>query len=301
MEDPELLLTHGDWSARVAPLGASLRGVWYRGEAVATGYSGAAHKVGGEGDVLIPFPGRVAGGTYDFGGQTHRLAINDKGGPNAIHGFVRDDLWTLVGESAGAATFTLDFAGAPGYPFPLQASITYSLDDDGLTCSFSVTNTGDAPAPVGVGFHPYFTVGSENVEGDTLTLPFDKVLEFENLIPSGALLDVADAGLDFRAGRTIGGTVIDNCFTAPVRDADGLARVSLSGNGRRTIVWMDGSCDWCVLFTGDTLPASHNRKYLAIEAMTCGSDAFHHHDWGLWLLAPGETRSGAWGVSAEVL
>ena len=52
------------------------------------GYSGGSCKKGGQGDVLIPFPGRVAEGRYSFDGQALQLERNDKEGPNAIHGFV---------------------------------------------------------------------------------------------------------------------------------------------------------------------------------------------------------------------
>ena len=57
-----------------------------------------------------------------------------------------------------------------------------------------------------MGFHPYFTVGSALVDTDTLRLPFNEVLEFEQLIPTGRVMTVEDAGLDFRAGKAIGST-----------------------------------------------------------------------------------------------
>jgi len=300
MEDREITLVHGDWTARTAPWGASLRGLEYRGVPVATGYHGRADKCGGEGDVLIPFPGRIAGATYDFQGETHRLRPTDGGGVHAIHGFVREREFTVVGESVSSVSYLLEFTGAPGYPFPLEVSLVYALDDAGLTCSTTVRNTGQGGAPVAVGFHPYFTVGTEWVDEAVLTLPFASVLEFDNLIPTGRVLGVEDAGVDFRDGRQVGGAVIDNCFLNPVRDADGLARVVLRGPGREVAVWMDGSYDYCVLFTGDTLPPRLNRRALAIEPMSCGSDAFHHPAWGLRVLAPGEVFHGTWGVAASV-
>jgi aldose 1-epimerase len=65
------------------------------------------------------------------------------------------------------------------------------------------------------------------------------------------------------------------------------------------MVWMDEAFEYVVLYSGDPLPESHRRRALAIEPMTCGSDAFNHPSWGLVSLAPGGTLTGAWGVSAE--
>ena len=60
--DTEITLTHGDWKLVTAPYGASLRGLLHNGAEVIKRYSGEAGKVGGQGDVLITFPGRVTEG-----------------------------------------------------------------------------------------------------------------------------------------------------------------------------------------------------------------------------------------------
>jgi len=299
MNDPEISLSCGQWTARTAPWGASLRSLEWRGLPVATGYNGREDKCGGEGDVLVPFPGRIAGARYDFQGDIHQLEPTDSGGVHAIHGFVRNCEWSVTGQSVSSVSYLLEFAGAPGYPFPLEISLIYTLDDSGLTCSTTVRNIGAGDAPVAVGFHPYFTVGTERIDDAVLSMPFRSVLEFDNLIPTGRVLGVEEAGVDWRAGRRVGTTAIDNCFLDPARDPDGLVRVVLRGPDRRVVVWMDSSYDYCVLFTGDTLPARLNRKALAIEPMSCGSDAFHHPAWGLRVLAPGEMFHGTWGVGAD--
>ncbi|MBB6050964.1 aldose epimerase [Armatimonas rosea] len=298
-DDQELILRHGVWEAAVAAYGASLRGVTKDGQPVATGYQGKEQKQGGQGDVLIPFPGRVAGGTYAWDGTYHQLPQTDKDGPNAIHGFVRTLVWEVAEQSESLVRFTLDFLGAHGYPFPLGLELTYSLDDTGLTCRFVVTNTGMDAAPVAVGFHPYFTVGSERVDGDRLTLPFDSVLEMKQFIPTGTIFSVAEAGLDYRTPTAIGSTVFNHCFLAPQRDAQGRANVTLASADAEVTVWMDEAFDYVVLYTGENMPAPYRRRSLAIEPMTCGSDAFNHPEWGLKRLEPGESFTGAWGVTKK--
>ncbi len=64
-------------------------------------------------------------------------------------------------------------------------------------------------------------------------------------------------------------------------------------------VWMDDAFNYVVLYSGDPLPETHRRRSLAIEPMTCASDAFNHPEWGLVRLEPGRTFAGSWGVTAE--
>ena len=308
MSDNEIILKHGDLRARVSQHGASLRGLWHEGTdgvktGIVTDYSGADNKIGGQGDVLIPFPGRIKNGAYHFGGETFQLAITDKEAPNAIHGFVRQKDWAIVEQTPSTITFETQLlpSDATGYPFALQIAIRYALDDNMLICGFVIENTGQTAAPVAAGFHPYFSVGGDLINDAVLTVPFNSILEFDaNLTPTGTVLPVAETTFDFREGRPIGETVINTCYLHPVRDDDGDTEVHLqSADGKRSIiVWMDSAFDALVLYSGDPLPLPHHRRSLAIEPMTGASDVFNHPEWGLRTLAPGEKFRGAWGVSS---
>ena len=160
---PKSPLTHAEWQLVVAPYGASLRGLYRRSaggvrEEVITGYSGAKNKIGGQGDVLIPFPGRVTEGRYSFGGQTYQMDKNDKETPSAIHGFLRSIIWEAEQPAPDEVTFTTNLHpdAHPGYPFALGVRVTYHLSDTGLAVAFVIENTGDTPAPVAAGFPPLF-------------------------------------------------------------------------------------------------------------------------------------------------
>ncbi len=300
--DTEHALSLGDWQLFTAPYGASLRGLLHGGAEVIKRYTGAAGKVGGQGDVLIPFPGRVNQGQYSFMGQQYQMDKNDKEGPNAIHGFLRSVFWDTASISAESVTYTTALApdAHPGYPFSLDVTLTYRLSRNGLETQFEIENTGDAPAPVGAGFHPYFTAGSALINTDTLHIPFESYLEFDNaLIPTGKVLPVAGTEFDFRQPRPVGETVLNTCYLQPQRDPDGLLRLRLSAGNKAVTVWMDAAFDYVVLYSGDPLPPDHSRHALAIEPMTCGADAFNHPNWGLAALVPGETLTGSWGVTAE--
>jgi aldose 1-epimerase len=66
-------------------------------------------------------------------------------------------------------------------------------------------------------------------------------------------------------------------------------------NGRGVDVVMDRAFTALVVYTGDTIPGAP-RRALAIEPMTCATDAFNHPDWGLKRLESGETFIGRYTI-----
>jgi aldose 1-epimerase len=298
----EITLAHNDLRLTVSPYGASIRGLSRGDKTIITHYSGAGNKIGGQGDVLIPFPGRINHGAYTLNGRSYQLKINDKEGPNAIHGFLRSVVWSVAERSENSIAFEAAISPEEyeGYPFALKTQVRYSVGPDGLTCEYVIRNQGDSEAPVAAGFHPYFKVSAGIIDGDILHVPFKSKLEFnDELIPTGKVLPIAGTDFDFLTPRPIGGVTINTCYLDPVRDADGLLRVTLtSADGARSVaVWMDENIDYAVLYSGDVLSDEHRRQSLAIEPMSCGSDAFNHPEWGLAVLKPGEELRGRWGVT----
>lgn len=307
--DRDIVLEAFGYRLRVSPYGASLRGLWKisgtTDAALITGYEGASAKLGGQGDLLIPFPGRIKNGQFQFDGADYQLERNDKDGPNAIHGYMRTMIWEITSqtECAIALSAILPQGSHSGYPWSLEAAVTYTLGEQGFRCSLAVTNRSETAAPVAAGFHPYFTPGCPEgfIDSWELRLPYLHYLEFENLIPTGKALPVEDSEFDFGEPHTIGDTRFNTCFLNPLRDDDGLVRIKLrdpaSNSGIE--VWADGALDYIVVYSGDPLPPSHRRRSLAIEPMTCSADGFNHPEWGLIRLEPGKTTTSAWGVTAK--
>lgn len=310
--DTEIALACGQQRALVSPWGAALRRYYLLEENgsetdIVWGYAGGAHKKGGQGDVLIPFPGRVADGRYSFDGQPFQLERNDKEGPNAIHGFVRNLPWTTQQADSESVAFEVQWEAADyasrGYPFSLAVRVAYRLDRQGLICSFAVHNAGREAAPVGVGFHPYFTVGTALVDEAEARIPASGYLEFnDRLAPTGKVLDVKGTEWDFRERRRVGQRRFNHCYVGLARDADGMARATLEhqASGRRIEVEMDRSFSAIVVYTGDAI-VDAPRRALAIEPMTCATDAFNHPEWGLKRLQPDETFTGRYLVTHRLL
>ncbi len=308
--DKEISLGFERQRAVVSPWGASLRRYFLaepdgRETDIVWGYSGGAQKKGGQGDVLIPFPGRVAEGRYPFDGQILQLERNDKEGPNAIHGFVRALPWTThqAGSDQVAFDVRLDAAtyGPRGYPFSLAIRVTYGLDIQGLSCSFAIQNVGGQAAPVGVGFHPYFTVGTRLVDEAEAKIPAVSYLEFnERLVPTGRVIDAKGTEWDYRGFRRVDSRRFNHCYVGLERDGEGMATASLrhAASAPTIDIVMDRSFSTVVVYTGDAI-ADAPRQALAIEPMTCATDALNHPEWGLKRLLPDETFSGRYTVMSR--
>lgn len=299
-------LRAGEFLARVDRTGAGLRALAWRDRDIVWPYGDEGPRAF-QGQVLAPWPNRVDEGVYRFAGTEYRLEVNDAATGTAIHGLVHDREWSVEEVSDDAATLRLDFGGAPGFPFPLELVLAYRLGGDGLTLTAEARNTGDTPAPFGLGFHPYLTLGeplSVLAERGDLTLEVTAGTRLpvdDRLLPAGDPVPVEDGRLDFRTpGRQLGDTVLDTAFTSLERDGDGRAWVRVGGPEHRVSVWCDRSFDWLQVFSSDTLGGSDRRAYLAAEPMTCPANALASGT-DLIVLPPGGATRHTFGITAEAL
>ena len=286
----QIELELGDQRVVIVEVGAGLREYSANGAPVLDGYAADAVCDSGRGQLLMPWPNRIDGGSYDFGGQSHQLALDEPERRNAIHGLVRWAAWTVVERAADRVRLEHRLHPSPGYPFALALGVEYALTADGLSVLTEATNVGADACPFGAGAHPYLAVPGDRVDDITLQVPAQTVLQAdERGLPVGSV--PVEGELDFRTPKPVGEVKLDHCFTDLVRDEDGLARVRLG----ETTLWADESYPYLMIFTGDPLPVGARRS-LAVEPMTCAPNAFRSGD-GLVRLEPGETHAGAWGIT----
>jgi aldose 1-epimerase len=289
-----------DQELTIVEVGGGPRAYSWGGRPVLDSYAEESMASGGHGWVLLPWPGRLGGGAYDFDGAHHQTPLSEPRRGNSIHGLTRWLNWTVEEERADRATLGLTLYPQPGYPFLLELRLAYALSPAGASITLTARNLGNGPLPFGAGFHPYLYPGAAQVDGARLVLPAETALEFdERLLPTGHTHPVSGALEDFRAPREIGGEVLDACFTDLVRDADGLTRARVEGvDGRTGVLWCDRSYPFLQVYTGDTLAPDQRRRGVAVEPMTCPSDAFNNRS-GLVQLEPGEAFEGTWGMALE--
>lgn len=167
------------------------------------------------GAVVGRYGNRIANGRFTLDGVEYQLARND--GPNHLHGgplgFDRA-VWQahafVEEEARGVRLSHRSPAGDQGYPGTLDASVTYTLTDDGeLVVEYAATS--DHATPVNLTQHSYFNLAGAGV-GDVLDhelaihathyTPVDATL-----IPTGELALVAGTPFDFRRPTRIGARI----------------------------------------------------------------------------------------------
>ncbi|MET9609303.1 gluconokinase, GntK/IdnK-type [Streptomyces sp. NPDC006512] len=292
-------LRHGAQTAVVVELGGALRLYEVGGKPLLDGFAAHEPITGGRGQLLAPWPNRVGGGRYRFGGQSLRLPLTEPENGNAIHGLLRWVPWRLLARSEEGVTLGTTLFPQPGYPYRLEVSAEYRLGPEGLETTVIATNTGDAPAPYGVGQHPYLTVGTDAVDTALLTVPARLRLRTDGQgLPTGEE-PVDGTAYDFRAARPIGEERLDTAYTGLDRDPAGHCAVRLAHpSGRHGVdVRLIEGVRYVQVYTGDTLAEpGRRRRGVAIEPMSCPADAFRSGT-ALTVLEPGARHVFRWGLS----
>jgi aldose 1-epimerase len=228
-------LAHGEQRAVVVEVGGGLRTYTVAGRDILDGYAADAMCRSARGQVLLPWPNRIAGGTYEFDGRTQQLALTEPETRTAIHGLVRWASWRVAEHDDDSVVMAHMLHPQPGYPFTLDVRVEYRLDTDGLTVRTTAENIGSVACPFGAGHHPYLAA------------------------PTGRVDDVV---LD---GTPLGDAQLDE-----TRHPGAPWRLQVD----ELTVWADEAWPYVQLFTGDPLP-DVARRALAIEPMTCRPDAFN--------------------------
>jgi aldose 1-epimerase len=192
----------------VVEVGGGLR-AW---DGVLLGYAEDEMCSSGRGQVLAPWPNRLAGGRYEWEGEELQLPVTEVSTGSAIHGLVRWASWRVVEREPVRVLLEHVLQPQPGYPFTLRLRVDYRLGETGLTVRSEAENVGDEPCPFGAGHHPYVAA------------------------PTGRVDDLL---LD---GERVGERQLDE-----TRHRPGGWRVDVG----ETAVWADEAWPWQQVFTGD--------------------------------------------------
>lgn len=290
-------IRHGRQLLVATEVGANLRTYAVDGAPLLDGYAADEAATGARGQHLIPWPNRVRSGRYTFDGVEQQLALTEPEKAGAIHGLTRWATWSVRERSASAVTFEHVLHAQIGWSGVLDCTITLRLADDGLTVTTTATNVGAVRCPYGTGAHPYLSVGSPQIDADTVRVPGSRYYPVDEAgIPTGCE-DVAGTRYDLREPERLGDRHIDVAYTDLSRDGDGRARVRMTApDGRAAALWVDDAYPYLEIFTGDTLPQpERHRTGLGCEPMTCAPNAFNSGD-GLLVLEPGQTHTASWGI-----
>jgi aldose 1-epimerase len=185
------------------------------------------------GAILAPFANRVRGRPVHglreietvIDGAPVRLPRNWGGqAPGAetyaMHGLILASRVAFEQPSPHAAQGRLAAGGFGGrWPGRAELNFEWRLDRGALTLRVEALNRGDEALPLGLGWHPYFRVPSGDRRRARLRVPAAQRVEVNNydeVLPTGALLDVIGTAYDFRPadGSPLGSLYLDDCFTS---------------------------------------------------------------------------------------
>lgn len=285
-------ITSDNGRAVVTEIGAGLRAFEWHGVPYLETFPEDDKPPLASGAVLIPWPNRVAGATWEWAGMPQHLELTEPERGNAIHGLTRHQAWHTVLRETSSITLATEVGVQPGWPVALHTSITYRLDDTGLTIEHTVSNVGDQTVPFGVGCHPYPRAGLSKREECTLQLGAHTILPLDpdTSIPSGPATETSE----YTEPKPLAGVRFDTPFGNCRPEFDGLVHHRLQGPQGGVELWADPDFQWVQVFTPEEFPGTDDA--IAIEPMTCPPDALNSGV-DLITLAPGENWVGKWGLT----
>jgi len=154
--------------------------------------------------------GRTAGRIKDSKFEINGVSYTIDSSHNGLHGG-RDGLSFRdfeVSESSSSKVIFTYFSKdlESGYPGNLDVKVTYTLNDNNqLTVDYY--GLSDQDTILNLTNHSYFNLSGnkkEKILDHYLTIESDYILEANNMVPTGKLIDVENSLYDFRKARTIG-------------------------------------------------------------------------------------------------
>jgi len=246
------------------------------------------------------------------------MSLGNVRGNIPIHGFLTTtDQWQVTatradGEGA-SVTSRLEFARQPmwmkQWPFAHTIEMTYRLANGQLEVETAITNTSAEAMPVAVGFHPYFQLTDAPRDEWTIAIGARTQWKLDaNKVPTGETVPIEEL-LPNRSSAPLREYSLDDVFSDLVRDAVGLATMSVWGRKQRLDVVIDQGYRSVVVWApspsgtgrggqGPSPPAERN--FICFEPMASITNALNMAHKGtykeLQTIAPGSTWRGRFWV-----
>ncbi len=228
---------------------------------------------------LAPWANRLESDSFYANGKQYTLnpSLNNyqhDGNRKPIHGLViyaRD--WKVVSatadEQSAQVTSRLEFWRHPDwmaqFPFAHNIDMTYRLRNGVLEVETVIENLSSEPMPVGIGFHPYFTLHDAPRDQWTVHMPVkDHLILSKILIPTGE-----KEPMSYADPQPLRGVQLDDVFGGLVRGADGRAEFSVQGKNEKISVFYGPKYPIAVVY------APKGRNFICFEPMSAPTNAFN--------------------------
>jgi galactose mutarotase-like enzyme len=221
-----LIPGHGEVPLLVSPLLASAAGILNGQDDDANG--SASTTLGGA--ILLPWAQRLSGSSTTtagvlstvWNGKRLSFPAENSGSNMSVEGLLlnrgADSVKSDVlpdGQSVTAVFHAGDFSG--NWISTVEVTVEAQLTAHDLDLTVTAKNTGQQPAPFGVGWHPFFAIPSGNRADALLSIPSQTIMEAnrQSGLPTGRTVSVAGSADDFSksAGTKLGTTAIGATYT----------------------------------------------------------------------------------------
>jgi len=279
-----LTLRSGESSLVVAPEhGAGLTG-WMVGRTSLLRRALPQAAIGGDPHAmacfpLLPYGNRLANGHFRWLGIDYHLKRNFGDHPHTIHGIGWQRAWSVAEAGPASVILTLDHQPDESWPFAFRAEVAYSLTRAALTVTIQLTSHHIAPAPAGIGLHPYFPKANDP------SLGFNAAGVWDNGPDSlPAAHGHPPAAWSHTQARPIAQSRLDNCFTgwdgtADIHAGPASLRIEASDIFRHVQVFTPSWADFFCVEPISHVPDAINRPDLP-------------EDQAMHILEPDQTLSG---------
>ncbi len=222
--------------------------------------------------LLLP-PNRISGATFNYMGKKYVLPMNEPEHNNHCHGEMYHTPINVEKITENSAI--LSFESKEGdlyldFPHPFKYTVTYSVDESGLTQKVSVTNDSDEIMPFAVAFHTTFNLAFEggNPEDYSLYIPavHEYIREMVDYIPTGEIdLDFAE-----KKELRLGVWKPAKHFITKFMKLDGeVCKITNDVTGKTVKYWCSAEYGFRHIFNGGS------KEFICIEPQTCATDALN--------------------------
>lgn len=194
-----IILKSGKWEAGVCPrLGGNLISLTYNGKHVLRPLVDEAQIAKNPylqgAPILLP-ANRTYLGKFTFEGVEYSMPVNEANTNSHLHGLVHRQPFSVVEQSETSVTMKYVNAAGPVYPFDFEMTVVYAVDENGLSQSFEIKNTGKKNMPYTFCLHTTFMQPEHS-----FTFPIKEKQEAVNDIPTGRYVELNEVEKRFVTG-----------------------------------------------------------------------------------------------------
>ena len=144
--------------------------------------------------ILLP-ANRTYLGKFTFEGVEYSLPVNEASTNSHLHGLVHRQPFFVVDQTDTSVTMKYVNKNGQAYPFDFEMTVTYTVDESGLSQKFDIKNIGEKNMPYTFCLHTTFAIPYGQ-----FTFPIKERQEAIKDIPTGRYIELTDVEKKFVTG-----------------------------------------------------------------------------------------------------